>query len=186
MFSRNPRFDLRRTPSQMGLLSEMFRRSKGVLSSRHPVMRVASRGPLAREITADHERAPLPCGTGSPFDHMARRDTLILGIGKPFEVLTQVHHAEDLLGDDFPVPAGPAGEPLAMELIDGAEVVPFLMRARSLAWRRDMGLLRQLMPAGQLRSWSFHGVPMFAVRAAHVTDALVNAAREGRTLYVPQ
>jgi hypothetical protein len=60
------------------------------------------------------------------------------------------------------------------------------MRARSLAWRRDMGRLRQLMPAGQLRSWSFHGVPMFAVRAAHVTDALVNAAREGRTIYVPQ
>lgn len=184
-FSRNPRFDLRRTPSQMGLLSEMFRRSKGVLSSRHPVMRVSARGPLAREITTGHERAPLPCGTGSPFDHMARRNTLILGIGKPFEVLTQVHHAEDLLGDEFPVPTGPAGEPLAMELIDGAEVVPFHLRARGLTWRRDMGLLRQLMPAGQLRSWSFHGVPLFAVRAAQVTDALISAARQGRTIYVP-
>ena len=184
-FSRNPRFDLRRTPSQMGLLSEMFRRSKGVFSSRHPVMRVAARGPLALEITTGHERAPLPCGIGSPFDHMARRNTLILGIGKPFEVLTQVHHAEDVLGDDFPVPTAPGGEPLAMELIDGGEVVPFELRSRGFAWRRDMGRLRQMMPAGQLRSWSFHGVPLFAVRAAHVTDALIDAARQGRTLYVP-
>jgi aminoglycoside 3-N-acetyltransferase len=184
-FKQKPRFDLRRTPSQMGLLSEMFRRSKGVLSSRHPVMRVAARGPLAAEITTGHERAPLPCGTGSPFDHMARRNTLILGIGKPFEVLTQVHHAEDLLGDEFPVPAAPAGEPLAMELVDGTEVVPFQLCSRGLAWRRDMGLLRDLMPAGRLRSWSFHGVPLFAVRAAHVTDALINAARQGRTIYLP-
>lgn len=184
-FSRNPRFDLRRTPSQMGLLSEMFRRSKGVICSRHPVMRIAARGPLAPQITTGHERALLPCGIGSPFDHMARHDTLILGIGKPFEVLTQVHHAEDLLGDEFPVPTAPAGGPLAMELIDGGEVVPFQLRSRGLAWRRDMGLLRQLMPAGQLRSWSFHGVPFFAVRAAHVTDALVCAARQGRTIYLP-
>lgn len=184
-FRRNPRFDLRRTPSQMGLLSEMFRRSKGVISSRHPVMRIAARGPLALEITAGHERAPLPCGIGSPFDHMARRNTLILGIGKPFEVLTQVHHAEDLLGDEFPVPTAPAGRPLAMELVDGGELVPFELRSRGFAWRRDMGRLRQLMPAGQLRSWSFHGVPLFTVRAAHVTDALISAARQGRTIYLP-
>ena len=35
-FESNPHFDVRRTPSQMGLLTELFRRSKGVLREPSP------------------------------------------------------------------------------------------------------------------------------------------------------
>ena len=182
-FAAQPRVNLRRLPSQMGMLSELFRRSKGVLASRHPVMRICATGPLAHELVKGHECALLPHGIGSPFDFMARHDTLILGIGKPFEVLTHVHHAEDLLGAEFPVPAR-AVPPLDMVLVDGAEDVPFVLRARELCWRRDMWRLRALMTPHTLREWKFHGVPLFATRARDVTASLVAAAREGRTLYV--
>jgi hypothetical protein len=47
-----------------------------------------------------------------------------------------------------------------------------------------MWRLRSIMSSRTLREWKFHGVPLFATRARDVTEALVAAAREGRTLYV--
>lgn len=181
-FEQNPSFDLRRTPSQMGLLTELFRRSKGVYQSRHPVLRVSALGPLAESMTSGHEQADTPCGRNTPFDFMATHDTLILGIGKPFEVLTQVHHAEDLLGDAFPVPRTPA-PPLAMSLIDGEQKIPFSLAGGGLEAERDMGRLRNIMPRGSLAEWRFHHVPLFSTRARDVTDSLITAARRGVTLY---
>ena len=181
-FEKNPRFDLRRTPSQMGLATEIFRRTKGVRQSRHPVYRVAALGPLAEALTTGHETAEGDCGRGSPFDVMTAHDTLILGIGKPFEVLTHVHHAEDLMGEQFPVPMS-VGSDLAMTLIDAEEEIPFTWRRRGLKWKRNMWKLRDIMGPDQLREWRFHNVPLFATRARDVTEALLNTAKRGVTLY---
>jgi aminoglycoside 3-N-acetyltransferase len=182
-FAKQPRFDVRRVPSQMGLLSELFRRTRGVACSRHPIYRVSALGPLAEQLLRGHETAELPCGVGSPFDAMTRHDTLILGIGKPFEVLTHVHHAEDLMGEDFPVPAAPVN-PIAVTLVDGKEEIPCVLRGRTLTWKRDMRRLRGIMSPESLREWKFHGVPLFATRAAEVSRAVIDAARSGRTIYV--
>jgi aminoglycoside 3-N-acetyltransferase len=181
-FTRYPRFDLRRTPSQMGLATEMFRRWKGVVQSRHPVYRVSALGPLAKPLTEGHERAGTACGLGTPFDFMAAHNTRIIGLGKPFEVLTQVHHAEDLLGERFPVPAT-SGPGLRLTLVDGEEEIPFEVGRRSLQWRRNMWKLRAIMGRDTLQEWKFHHVPMFATRAGDVTAALIDAAGRGVTLY---
>jgi len=179
---RPARFDLRRTPSRMGLVTELFRRMKGVRQSRHPVYRVAALGPLAEPLTRGHEWAGSPCGPGTPFDFMAIHDTRILGIGKPYEVLTQVHHAEDLLGDEFPVPAR-RGKSLSVTVIDGEEAIVIELRGRSLTWRRNMWKLRHIMDQDRLQEWTFHHVPMFSTDAADVTRALVEAAKRGVTVY---
>ena len=181
-FKQRPRFDLRRTPSQMGLATELFRRSKGVMQSRHPVYRVTALGPLAQQLTYGHELAGSPTGRGTPFDFMANHDTLIIGIGKPFEVLTQVHHAEDVMGENFPVP-GKSGNSLSMTLIDGEEETPFELVQRSLLWRRNMWKLRTIMGRDSLQEWKFHHVPLFATRAGDVTAALIGGAKSGVTLY---
>ena len=88
----------------MGLLTELFRRSKGVLQSRHPVYRVAALGPHAQELIRGHENAPSGMGKGTPFDYMAQHNARIIGIGKTFQVMTQTHHVESLLGSDWPAP----------------------------------------------------------------------------------
>src|SRR6516164_1530401 len=181
-FEKNRRFDLRRTPSQMGLATEIFRRTKGVRQSRHPVYRIAALGPLAEVLTTGHETAESDCGRGSPFDVMTAHDTLILGIGKPFEVLTHVHHIEDLMGADFPVPMS-VGSQLPMTLVDGQEEIPFALHRRGFMWRRNMWKLRDILGSDQLREWRFHNVPLFATRAHDVTEALQDAAKRGVTLY---
>lgn len=180
-----PRFDLRRTPSQMGLATELFRRLPGVVASRHPVYRVAALGPLAEALTAGHEHAETPAGRGTPFEFMAAHDTLIVGIGKPMQVMTQAHHVEGLMGDAFPVPCD-VRDPLAVTLHDGAQEWPHTLWRRSYQGRFDMWRLRQIVPRQELQEWSFHHVPLFAARAGVVTRRLVEAAGRGHTLYAPR
>jgi aminoglycoside 3-N-acetyltransferase len=181
-FEKNPRFDLRRTPSQMGLATEIFRRTKGVKQSRHPIYRVSALGPLAEALTKGHENAETAFGRGSPFDIMTAHETLILGIGKPIEVLTHIHHVEDLMADRFPVPMS-VGSHLPMTLIDGADEIPFMLRRQDFTWKLNIWKLRKIMDPARLREWRFHHVQMFATRAANVTEALKNAAERGVTLY---
>ena len=162
-FSQNPRFDLKRMPSQMGLATELFRRTPGVVQSRHPVYRVAALGPLAKQLTEGHEFCEYPSGIGSPFDFMAKHNTLIIGIGKPFQVLTQAHHAEAVMGDEFPVPRG-SGESLAVTVIDGNEEIPASLTGRGPLWHFNIWKLRSIMDGQALREWSFHHVPLFSAR----------------------
>jgi aminoglycoside 3-N-acetyltransferase len=177
-----PRFDLKRTPSQMGLATELFRRMPGVVQSRHPVYRVAALGPLAKALTQGHEFTEYPNGVGSPFDFMAKHDTRIIGIGKTFQVLTQAHHVEGVLGDEFPVPRN-NGTDLPITVVDGQEEVPAKLTGRGLLWRFNIWKLRDIMDRDQLQEWTFHHVPMFATRAGDVTAALIDAAKRGVTLY---
>jgi len=181
-FARQPRFDLTRTPSQMGLATELFRRSKGVRQSRHPVYRISALGPLAELMTRGHEVADTCVGRGTPFDFMTHHDTLIVGIGKPYQVLTQVHHVEDVMGELFPVPSR-RGDSLNMMLVDGEEEIPFRMEQRRLLGRLNVWKLRSIMPVDKLKQWKFHNVPIFATRASDVSGALISAAKTGVTLY---
>jgi Aminoglycoside 3-N-acetyltransferase len=95
-------------------------------------------------LTTGHETAESDCGRGSSFDLLTAHDTLILGIGKPFEVLTHIHHVEDLMGQDFPVPMS-VGADLAMTLIDAKQEIPFTLRRRAFTWKRNMWKLRKIM-----------------------------------------
>jgi len=181
---RRPRFDLRRTPSQMGLVTELFRRLPGALASRHPVYRVVALGPLAAALTAGHEHADVPAGRGTPFEFMAAHDTLILGVGKPMQVMTQAHHVEGLLGEAFPVPCR-VGDPLPITLVDGKSEFAHTVWRRGYEGRFNMWRLRKVMSRAELMEWHFHHVPLFASRADLVTRRLVQAAQRGFTLYEP-
>ncbi len=180
--SQKPRFDLKRVPSQMGLATEMFRRMPGVLQSRHPVYRVAALGPMAQDLVKGHEFVEYPNGIGSPFDFMAHHNTRIIGLGKTFQVLTQAHHVEGVMGDAFPVPRG-NGPDLPITVIDGADEVPAKLTGRGLLWEFNIWKLRGIMSQALLQEWRYHHVPMFATRASDVTDSLLDAARRGVTLY---
>lgn len=184
MLKKDPRFDLRRSPSHMGLLTEMFRRSKGVVQSRHPIYRLAALGPLADELVAGHEKIPGGMGKDSPFDYMATHNAQILGIGKPFQVMTQVHHVESLVGDAWPAPVKHVA-PIAVTIVEKNGETAMEIGGVQQQWTFNIWKLRELLAPQQLQEWRFHNCPMFAARAAVVTDALVEAAQRGFTLYDP-
>lgn len=186
-FSIKPEFDLRKSPSQMGLATELFRRFRGVKLSRHPVYRIAALGPQAEALVKGHETAPSPAGYGTPFDYMAKHNTMIIGIGKSFHVMTQVHHVDEVMGEDFPVPrAEPqSGGGINVTVIDGIEKVPVLLQGNQFKWRFNVSKLPDLLNNNEMQCWNFHGVPFFSARADEVTSSLCRAAREGKSLYEP-
>ena len=186
-FRVNRRFDLKRSPSQMGLATELFRRTKGVVQSRHPVYRVSALGPLAKELIEGHESASGPAGFGSPFEYMAAHRTLILGIGKSFHVMTQVHHVDDIMGDRFPVPRRRSEQNSDIDaiVVDGDEEALVTLRDSGIQWRFNIAKLPELLKEGDMQCWKFHNVPFFSAHANRVTASLIEAAKGGKTLYDP-
>jgi aminoglycoside 3-N-acetyltransferase len=181
---KNPRFDLRRTPSQMGLLTELFRRSKGVLQSRHPAYRIAALGPQAEALINGHELVPRGMGKGTPFDYMAQYNAQIVGIGKSFQIMTQAHHVESLLSESWPAPQRLLPN-IPVTVIDRHSEIEMEIGGTQQLWNFNIWKLKQILSNEDLREWRFHNCPMFAARAKVVTDALVKAAERGFTLYDP-
>jgi aminoglycoside N3'-acetyltransferase len=181
-YRSNPVFDVRRTPSHTGLVTELFRRKRGVTRSLHPTHSVCALGPLATEMVADHHLGTTPCGEQSPFGFMARHDTLVLGIGTPwYRTLSQAHSAEDLLGDDFPVARTMERVPVQLRRADQSWDYTLSVCVPTL--ERDPAILRRLLDRNELEGWRWKGCDFYRASAPRVTQALVEAAGRGETIY---
>ncbi|MEO0820058.1 MAG: AAC(3) family N-acetyltransferase [Pseudomonadota bacterium] len=93
---RTPPHDPATTPSEMGAITEAFRRRPGVRRSPHPTDSITAFGPAAEALTATH---PLPWSTGatSPFGRLDAMDAQFLLLGVGFNRLTLLHYAEGLV-----------------------------------------------------------------------------------------
>jgi aminoglycoside 3-N-acetyltransferase len=182
-YRERPVFDVRHQPSEAGLLTELFRRREGVRRSVHPIASVTALGPEADELVAGHHLARTSFGEGTPFAIMVERRTAIVGIGTEyFRSLTQVHAAEDLLGERYPLVLRPSTLPIQLTDFDGTVHHYELPFNEALLGRRIERLERLLGP-DELVQWRFHGVPLFVTSAARVTQVLMNAALRGETIY---
>lgn len=185
-YRANPVFDVKRTPSQMGLVGELFRRRRGVVRSLHPTHSLCALGPLADELTRTHHLSPAALGELSPFGVMARRKTAILGVGTEYyRSLTQAHAIEDHMGPDFPIPRENE-QPVRVKLIDAdRRQIPYVM---SPPLSRKFVITRRLsefVHPGALDEWKYKGVSFYQIDATEVNRALGEAAASGRTLYSP-
>ena len=98
-------FDVRKTVSHMGLLSETFRKRNGVLRSQHPTHPILASGPKATWLVGDHEKSLYPCGVGTPLDKLLRLDGKVLFFNVSFFTFTFFHYLEERIKDrlDFPL-----------------------------------------------------------------------------------
>lgn len=95
-------FDVKKTPSRMGLLTELFRRAPGVVRSVHPTHSAAIWGTCAREIADRHYEAGTPCGRQTPYGRLLDRGGKILFLGTDISVMTFYHTVEELLEPQMP------------------------------------------------------------------------------------
>ena len=92
-------FDVKRTMSRMGLVTEVFRRRRDVLRSLNPVHPVLARGPRAEWLLADHEASPFSCGDDTPVEKLARLRGKVLLFDVSFITATFLHHLEHRFRD---------------------------------------------------------------------------------------
>ena len=177
--------DLARTPSRMGLLSELFRRQKGTLRSAHPTHPVLTRGARAEELVAGHETARSPCGAGSPFAKLLEADGKILFLGVSIDSMTFFHFLEEHFEDRLR-PSPFTGETFDAPVRRGGETVTVRTRLfdPALSRRRDIGvMLPELRRLGGLREAKVGLVPLLLVRAASARDAFAAALDKGKSFY---
>lgn len=96
------RFDVRKTPSMMGMVSEVFRRRPGVLRSLHPTHPILVHGPKAERFIVAHPNCLHPCGPGTPFDEVAKADGKVVFFNVPIDTFTFFHYLEHLVSPTLP------------------------------------------------------------------------------------
>jgi aminoglycoside 3-N-acetyltransferase len=100
----NPVFDSVNTISQMGIISEYFRKTNGVLRSFHPTDSVCAKGPLAEYYTNTHYGQLTPYNEYSPFRKLCEKKGKILMLGTTLNgACTNLHTLEDAMDFKFPV-----------------------------------------------------------------------------------
>ncbi|NRA36580.1 MAG: AAC(3) family N-acetyltransferase [Planctomycetes bacterium] len=91
-------FDVRTTPSELGIISECFRQMPGVQRSLNPTHSVAGFGAKADEILHGHQYCRLSTGHGTPFEKNALAGGKILLLGVDHRSNTTLHHVENING----------------------------------------------------------------------------------------
>ncbi len=96
-------FDVRRTPSYTGILTEFARRQRHAVRSLHPTKSVCAIGPAAKEITATHHLSPYPYDTCSPYYKLIEGGGKIIGLGASTNYISFGYCVDDALKEEFPV-----------------------------------------------------------------------------------
>lgn len=100
----HPVFDIKNTPSQMGSITEYFRKLEGCKRSFHPTDAVCAIGPLADYYTNSHFGQLTPYNENSPFRKLCSQNGKILMLGTTLNgACTNLHTLEDAVDFKFPV-----------------------------------------------------------------------------------
>jgi len=96
-------FDVRRTPSYTGILTEFARRQRSAVRSLHPTKSVCAIGPAAADITATHHLSPYPYDTSSPYYKLIEGRGKIVGLGATTNYISFGYCVDDAWKGRFPV-----------------------------------------------------------------------------------
>lgn len=153
--ARGEAMNVRRSPSRMGLLTEVFRRGRDTRRSLSPTHPILAAGPRAAEFLQGHEHCLVPFGIGSPFDRLRAWGGKILTVDAPFSTITYTHYLEDSIADTLPFPLYEA-EPLHGVVIDydgrHLQVPVKVLSDQANRLRREHRLVERLQHAGLMRT----------------------------------
>jgi len=114
----NSVFDVLRSPSMYGMLSEIARRQPEAIRSWHPTNSIVAIGKHAKEYVENHHADIYPCGKKSPYYKLVERKAIVIGLGVSTEFFSFVHCMEDT--QEFRIPVKTRLE----ELFKGKVLIP--------------------------------------------------------------
>jgi aminoglycoside 3-N-acetyltransferase len=180
---QEPVFDLKRTPSAAGLVTEVVRRLPGARRSAQQ-RSVAAHGPAAEELVREHHLSPYPSGPVSPHAKLAelRGKVLCLGVGPEFN--TMFHCGEDILGPQFPVSVYEEGESELRVRTEAGEELAVRNLVRSDRWTQVGDAVRLLPYLDRaVQSRTLAALEVHLTQAAPFLEQLLALARQGIHMY---
>jgi aminoglycoside 3-N-acetyltransferase len=155
-------FDLRTSPSELGIITETFRRRPGVTRSLSPTHCTAAIGLRADELLADHQSCLVSVGRGSPYDKLVRSGGRILLLGVTHAANTTLHLLENING--APTVCRELFSPVVIDMNGKQWIVPTHPHMPGLKRRYDR--VQEDFPAP-----SFQHTGLVGRATAHLIDA---------------
>lgn len=174
--------DVRRSPSAMGLLTEVFRRGKGVVRSPSPTHPLLAWGRDADGFLQGHELTDRPFGPTSPFARLLERDAMLLCLDVGFSSITFTHFVEDRLQETLPVPLYDQQIMTGIVIDTNARRLECPTRVLSHtanALRRESRLIDYLTGKGTLHAARLGNSHYTWIRAGKLTEGAEDLARHG-------
>ena len=183
---RSPVFDVRQTPSDVGVVPEVFRLQSSTIRSLHPTHSVCAKGRAASALIDGHRKAIRPFGVGTPFMRMAQFKGKGLLLGAQLRNFTTLRIIEDYMGDDYPIGVY-CSEPYSIEVIDYSgtrATVQTLVPDPKWSRRRDGNLLLPgLKRLGDIREGSVGNAPTLLIDCSNLLTHLQELTLQGVLAY---
>ena len=152
-----PRYDVRQTPSLVGLIPELFRRADSVHRSADPDFAIAAEGPDAEGIVDTDLGEPDPFGRNSVYERLLTRPATLVGLGVSLNTNSFIHVIDSRYAAAYP--RSPYGELFDVEVI-GRDGVPRTVQRRAIAPEFQ----RQTKPSAVAAAIG-EGTPAFTMRS---------------------
>ena len=178
-------FDVRRTPSYTGLLTEFARRQRNAVRSLHPTKSVCAIGPYAKDLTATHQQSPYPYDRCSPYFKLVEHQAKIVGIGVWTTYLSFVYCVDDALKQDAPVETY-YPEVIAAQCINyqgEVETVETYAHNMSRVIHDIPQFMKEHIPEEICVDIGIKGMKFFRADAQRLFELMLALAKEGITVY---
>ena len=96
-----PEWNERGTPSNVGVIAEIFRNTYASTRSIHPTHSVSGLGQNIHMLLADHHIGDTPCSKMSPYGKLNDADAWIVMIDTGFDCCTLIHHLEEVVAPEL-------------------------------------------------------------------------------------
>jgi len=179
-------FNIKRTPSGMGIFSEIVRRDKRAVRSLHPTKSVATIGKIAEFILEEHHLDPYQFGKKSPFYKLLTEyDVKIIGLGVSMP-LSMVHVVEDVYHNEHPVDVNEK-ELFQKKCIDNNKesivVKTFVHNPKVIVKANSKKFVKTYMDKNDYALANHYLTPFYMVKGKQFFEELKRQMRQGNTIY---
>jgi aminoglycoside 3-N-acetyltransferase len=178
-------FDVQRSPSVLGLLSELARRHPDAERSIHPFNSIVAIGKHAQEIIGEHGNSIYPCDEASPYYKITKFDGIIAGIGVDTNFISFVHCPEDVLKKQFPIKTRlDQVFEAKVKLKDGSLKIIKTLAAHPQIKNNDItGFMKKYIEKSVCRNFTVKGNRFFVAHSKELFNSIVNLSKENKTIY---
>lgn len=178
-------FNINKTPSYMGILSELARRHPKAVRSLHPTKSVVAIGKYAVELTNEHSESIYPYGEQSPYYKINNYNGKTIGIGVSTKNLSCIHCVDDIMKEDFPV------MPYDERVFDSTCIDSQGNEKRVSTYAHEIekmnynipNFIKKYVESPICKDIDINGMKFFRADSTKLLEKLLSLAKEGKTVY---